>query len=185
VVEDKVDICKDKIHGWLSGKISDITYLSPEMSSFLVSGGEFGAGFAFYALKLQGKNKMLQDAKKVGVANRKLVTREKRWIQLADEGKLPKQVTETIRRTVGKGIRDIHGLELAHLPGKPAYRGFDYSDALPKTTSIHRGSHHRFYKDLPNGGIQVRHVPKPENVFSQPKGGVFKRLDEIEKAIKK
>jgi filamentous hemagglutinin len=83
-VEDKVDACKDKIHGWLSGKISDITYLSPEMSSVLISGGEFGAGFAFYALKLQGKDKILQDAKKVGVAAKKIPHSSKQTRILTD-----------------------------------------------------------------------------------------------------
>jgi hypothetical protein len=165
--------------------VDQTTSVGAEYATGLFAGKIFRAGKKAGAALVHGE-KALQKAIVAKIAGKNaVVTREKRWMQLADEGKLPKEVIETIRRTGGKGIKDIHGLELAHLPGKPAYRGFDYSDALPKTTSIHRGSHHRFYKDLPNGGIQVRPVPKPENVFSHPKGGVFKRLDEVEKAIKK
>jgi hypothetical protein len=71
-IKDKVDACKDKIHGWLSDRVSAITNLSPETSGLLVSGGVFGAGFAFYTLKLQDKSQVLHDAKKVGEAKRKI-----------------------------------------------------------------------------------------------------------------
>ena len=110
------------------------------------------------------------------------VRREKRWMQLAESGKLSKEVVETIKKNNGKYVYKFHGLELAHLPGKPAYRGFDYSEALPKTKAIHRNQH-RFYDDLPGGGIKL--VKRGENSFSLPKKGIFARLDEIEMKVKK
>jgi hypothetical protein len=73
-LKDKIDSCKNKIHDWLSNKVSAITDLSPETSSLLVSGGVFGAGFAFYTLKLQDKSQILHDAKKVGEAAKKVET---------------------------------------------------------------------------------------------------------------
>lgn len=110
------------------------------------------------------------------------VRREKRWMQLAESGKLSKEVVETIKKNNGKYVYKFHGLELAHLPGKPAYRGFDYSEALPKTKAIHRNQH-RFYDDLPGGGIKL--VKRGENSFSLPKKGIFARLDEIEMKVKR
>jgi hypothetical protein len=185
-IRDKLDVCKDKIHGWLSGKVSDITKISPETSGLLISGGVFGAGFAFSMAGIQQKDTILKDAKKVGEVNRKLVTREKRWMQLAEgkSSRLPKEVRETIRRTAGRNIYKEHGLELAHRPGKPAAQGHDYSDSLPKTKVIHRNQH-RFYTDTIEGGFSLKIPPRKDNSLIHPRPGIFKRLNQIEQQVKK
>jgi hypothetical protein len=112
-----------------------------------------------------------------------VITREKRWMQLAAEGKLSKEVIETIKRTGGKKVYEIHGLELAHRPGKPAAGGYDYSNALPKTKSIHRNQH-RFYTDMPEGGFSLKMPPRKDNSWIHPRPDVFKRLNQIEQQVK-
>ena len=116
-------------------------------------------------------------------SKRDVITREKRWQELAVTGKLSKEVRETIKRTKGKGVYKQHGLELAHKPGKPAKNGHDFREALPKTKSDHRNQH-RFYKDNDNDTISIRRDPLPNNKMTGPQPGIFKKLGEIEKEIK-
>jgi hypothetical protein len=88
------------------------------------------------------------------------VTRQKRWIQLAEEGNLSKQEIEYIRNHGGDGMKKTFGKELAHPPKRAASQGFDYSDAIPKTAADHRGIQHRYLKER-STGTTITLDPKP------------------------
>lgn len=92
--------------------------------------------------------------------NGRPVTRAQRWMDLASQSnsKLPKEVIDHIRRHGGEGVYERFGLELAHLPGRPAARGFDYSEALPKYAADHRGIQHRYLRESATG-TQIR-IPR-------------------------
>jgi len=92
--------------------------------------------------------------------NGKAVTREERWLDLANQpgSKLPKEVIDHIRRTGGKGVSERFGLELAHLPKQAASQGVDYSKALPKYAADHRGIQHRYLQER-SSGTTIR-IPK-------------------------
>ena len=81
------------------------------------------------------------------------VTMAQRWVDLANQSawKLPKQVIAFIRRHGGEGVYSRFGLELAHPPGRPAIRGFDYAEALPKYAADHRGIQHRYLRERATG----------------------------------
>jgi hypothetical protein len=102
-LQGKLDACKNKIHAWLSKKVSDISELSPDTSELLVSGGVFGVGFGFSFAGLQAKEKILHNAKKVGEVARR-VERE-----IGDASKYGKL-------TRPGGFHD--GLEAHHMPSE-------------------------------------------------------------------
>jgi hypothetical protein len=83
----------------------------------------------------------------------KAMTREERWLQLAEgpNSRLPKEVVDHVKRHEGRGASERFGLELAHKPGKAAAQGHDYSQAVPKTSVDHRGIEHRFLKERRTG----------------------------------
>jgi len=83
------------------------------------------------------------------------VTREQRWLDLANRpnSPLPKEVRNFVRRSGGKGVRDIFGLELAHRPKRSNVQGHDYSDALPKYRADHNGIQHRYLRERATGTV--------------------------------
>ena len=86
-------------------------------------------------------------------ADRSPVTRAQRWLDLASQtfSFLPKQVKNFILRSGGKGVAEIFGLELAHLPKRSNAQGFDYSEALPSWIADHRGIQHRYLRERATG----------------------------------
>jgi hypothetical protein len=99
-----------------------------------------------------------------GTAAEEYVTREERWMQLANEehSTLPKEVIDHINRTGGTGVSNRFGLELAHQPGKSAAQGYDYAEALPKFAADHRGIQHRYLRETKNGTVILKE-PKPRS----------------------
>jgi len=89
----------------------------------------------------------------LGEQVKKRVSREARWLELANQpnSRLPKEVIHHINRHKGKGVSRVFGLELVHLPKKAAAQGHDYAQAIPKTIADHRGLQHRFLKEKQTG----------------------------------
>lgn len=83
----------------------------------------------------------------------KVVSREERWLQLANQEntRLPKEVVDHINRHGGKYVSERFGLELAHRPKRAAAQGYDYSEAIPKTAADHRGIQHRYLQERATG----------------------------------
>jgi hypothetical protein len=102
------------------------------------------------------------------------VTREMRWRELATvkNSRLPKAVVNHIKKSDGKGVSRIFGLELAHKPGMANAQGHDYKSALPKTIADHRGIQHRFLREFKDGTTILKppysHGP---NKLTLPKPG--------------
>jgi hypothetical protein len=99
------------------------------------------------------------------------VTREKRWMQLANEpnSQLPKEMVDHVKRHNGKKVKTRFGQELAHKPKKAAAQGNDYAEALPKTVADHR-IEHRYLKERKTGTIinvpknsEVKKIPLPQD----------------------
>jgi len=135
--------------GWL---LADTVSLAPIVPSL---------GYARVAKKIVGTvadaasnaNKADNSAKSVKALGNapKKVTREQRWKQLAEEGKLSKQEIDYVQKHGGTGMQDTFGKELAHKPGKPAVQGNDFSEAVPKLEVDHRGLEHRYLKERKTG----------------------------------
>jgi uncharacterized protein RhaS with RHS repeats len=98
---------------------------------------------------------------KLGAASGK-VTREKRWQQLAKEGKPSKQETDYVNRNGGKGMRSTFGKDLAHPPKGSAAQGNDYSRANPSYAADHRGIQHRYLQER-STGTTISLTPKPRS----------------------
>jgi len=105
------------------------------------------------------------------------ITREKRWLQLANESnsRLPKEVIDHINRHNGRKVSYRFGLELAHKPKKAACQGHDYKEAIPKTTADHRGIQHKFLKERKTGTtITIPTHPKEGKLSLPTKGDLPK-----------
>ena len=104
------------------------------------------------------------------------VTREKRWLELANGERklLPKEMIDHINRHKGKNITKRFGQELAHKPKKSSAQGYDYSEAIPKTTADHRGIEHRYLKESKTGTvISIPRKNKGDGKLSLPKKGML------------
>lgn len=98
-IRDRIDECRDGIRDWLSDKLSAISGLDADTSELLVSGGMFGAGFAFAFAGVQAKDKIFADARKVADVKRRI----------GDAGRYE-------RLTKPGGFND--GMQAHHMPSK-------------------------------------------------------------------
>ena len=135
-------------------------------SVFGLRGGKVSSGNLKNDVELQSSSAI--------PSKKDVVTREKRWVQLAEDPNsvLPKEVKNHVLKSKGKGVSRVFGLELAHKPKKSASAGYDYAETLPKTTADHRGLEHRFLKERRTGTV----ISKPKtsrerNKYSLPKPG--------------
>lgn len=141
-----------------------------ELSKDLATGNYVAAAFDVVALGIDlvpGVPEVAGASLRVGKGAVKAickVSREDRWVQLAQEAnsRLSKQVVDYIGRHRGKGVQKTFGLDLAHPPKRSAAQGYDYSEALPKLAADHRGIQHRYLRESKNGTV-ITTQPKPRN----------------------